>query len=120
MIYSLESIQYNATVAITGAIKGTFKEKLFNDLDIENLIDKQWMQRLSHKIFNLKSPKYLHDLIPSVTSFYATRNNTNVSSFNCRTEHFMSCFFPNVINECNKLNIKITNMTSEMPLKILY
>ena len=73
-----------------------------------------------HKIFNLKSPKYLHDLIPSVTSFYATRNNTNVSSFNCRTEHFMNCFFPNVINECNKLNIKITNMTSEMPLKILY
>ena len=29
-IDTLESIQYNATLAITGAIKGTSKEKLYN------------------------------------------------------------------------------------------
>ena len=34
-IDTLESIQYNATLAITGAIKVTFKEKLCNELDLE-------------------------------------------------------------------------------------
>ena len=32
---NLESIQYNATLAITGAIKGTSKEKLYNKLALE-------------------------------------------------------------------------------------
>ena len=34
-IDTLELIQYNATLAITGAIKVTFKEKLYNELDLE-------------------------------------------------------------------------------------
>ena len=104
-IDTLESIQYNATLAITGAIKGTSKEKLYNELGLEYLIDRQWMQRLCffHKIFNVKSPKYLYDLIPPVTRSYATRNNKNIASFNCS---------PNVINEWSKLDIKITNITS--------
>ena len=44
-------------------------------------------------------PKYLYDLIPLVTRSYATRNNTNVVSFNGKTEYFMDPSFPNVINE---------------------
>ena len=67
-IGTLESIQYNATLAITGAIKGASKEKLYNELSLEYLIDRQEMQRLClfHKIFKLKSPKYLYDLIRSL------------------------------------------------------
>ena len=37
---TLESIQYNAAVAITGAIKGTSKEKLYNELGLEYLKDR--------------------------------------------------------------------------------
>ena len=33
----LESIQYNAALAITGAIKGTSKEKLYQELGFESL-----------------------------------------------------------------------------------
>ena len=55
----------------------------------------------------LKSPKYLYNLIPSVNRFYVPRNNTNVPSFNCRTEYFKNSFFPNVITEWNKLDINI-------------
>ena len=33
----LESIQYNASLAITGAIRGTSKEKLYNELGFESL-----------------------------------------------------------------------------------
>ena len=66
---------------------------------------------LFHKIFNLKLPQYLYDLIPPVVRSYATRNIKNISYFNCRTEYFMNCFFPNVINEWNKLDTKIINIT---------
>ena len=67
---------------------------------------------LFHKIYNLKSPKYLYNLIPSVNRFYDTRNNTNVPSFKCRAEYFKNSFFPNVITEWNKLDINIKSMTS--------
>ena len=33
----LESIQYNATLAITGAIRGTSREKLYQELGLESL-----------------------------------------------------------------------------------
>ena len=33
----LESIQYNAALAITGAIRGTFREKLYQELGLESL-----------------------------------------------------------------------------------
>ena len=110
---TVKSFQYNIDQAITGAIKGTSKEKLYNELDLEYLKDRRWMRRLClfHKIYNLKSPKYLYNLIPSVNRFYDTINNTNVPSFKCRTEYFKNSFFPNVITEWNKLG-NIKSMTS--------
>ena len=42
---------------------------------------------------------------------------TNVPSFNCRTEYFKNSFFPNVITEWNKLDIKIKSMTSYTAFK---
>ena len=66
----------------------------------------------SIKFSTIKSPKHLHDLIPLVTRSDATRNNKNIPSFNCMTEYFMNSFLPNVRNKWNKLDIKITNLTS--------
>ena len=55
---TLESIQENFDLAITGAIKQKFKEKMFNELGLEYLRDRKCMRRLClfHKTFNLKSP----------------------------------------------------------------
>ena len=36
----LESVQYNAALAITGAIRGSSREKLYQELGLESL--KQW------------------------------------------------------------------------------
>ena len=101
------------------AIKGTSKEKLYNEIGLEYLKDRQWMRRLCpfHKIYNLKSPKYLYNLIPSVNRFYDTRNNKNVPSFKCRTKYFRNSSFPNVITEWNKLDINIKSMTSYTAFK---
>ena len=62
----IESVQYNADLAITGAIRGTSKEKLYQELGFESLKDRRWLRRLCYlyKIVNTKQPAYLYDLIP--------------------------------------------------------
>ena len=41
----IESVQYNAALAITGAIIETSKEKLYQELDFESLKDRRWLRR---------------------------------------------------------------------------
>ena len=62
----IESVQYNAAFAITGAIRGTSKEKLCQELGFESLKDRRWLRWLCclNKIVNTKQPAYLYDLIP--------------------------------------------------------
>ena len=40
-----ESIQYNAAIAITGAIRGTSLEKLFQELGLETLQSRHWSRK---------------------------------------------------------------------------
>ena len=42
----IESIQYNAALAITGAIKGTSRERLYQELGLESLRERRWYRRL--------------------------------------------------------------------------
>ena len=62
----IKSVQYNAALAITGAIRGTSKEKLYQELGFESLKDRRWMRRLCYlyEIVSIKQPAYLYDLIP--------------------------------------------------------
>ena len=62
----LESIQYNAAIAITGTIRGTSLEKLFEKLVLEILKSRRWFRKLYlfYKILHSKSPSYLFKLIP--------------------------------------------------------
>ena len=39
-----ESVQYNAALAITGAIRGTSKDKLYQELGLESLKDRRWLR----------------------------------------------------------------------------
>ena len=41
-----ESIQYNASLAMTGAIRSTSKEKLYEELGFESLQKKRWFRKL--------------------------------------------------------------------------
>ena len=44
----IETIQYNCALAITGAIKGTSKEKLYQELGLEYLFQQRWFRRLCY------------------------------------------------------------------------
>ena len=59
--HKLESIQYNACLAITGAIRGTSMEKLYQELGLESFQLRRWYRKLGmfYKIYKSKSPQYL-------------------------------------------------------------
>ena len=42
----IETVQYNAALAITGAIKGTSQIKLYNELGLESLEFRRWFRKL--------------------------------------------------------------------------
>ena len=58
-------VQYNAALAITGAIRGTSQTKLHHKLSLESLKFRRWMRRLCMfcKIKTLKLPESLYNLI---------------------------------------------------------
>ena len=103
----LETVQYNAALAITGAIKGTSREKLYQELGLEYLQQRRCMRRLClfYKVVSTKLPAYIYDIIPPLRQFQRHPNTFN--SISCRTEYFMNSFLPWVIGEWNKLNPEI-------------
>ena len=96
----LESIHYNACLAIPGAIRATSKEKLYQELGLESLQLRRWYRKLMfYKIFKSKSPHYLFKLIPEKTSPYVTRNAGNIPPFNIKHNFYNNPFFPSTIIE---------------------
>ena len=71
----IEQLQYKACLAITGAIQGTSRECLYNELGLESLSSRRWCRKLCaiYKLSSTQCSKYLFDIIPSNESYYNTR-----------------------------------------------
>ena len=71
-----ESIQYNACFAITGAVRGTSKERLYEVLGFESLQHRRWYRKLCYlcKILINKSPNYFCKVVSPSNAIYNTRN----------------------------------------------
>ena len=99
----LESIQYNAAIAITGTIRGTSSEKLFQELGLETLKSRRWFRKLYlfYKILHSKSPSYLFNLIPENNNPYASRSalNNQIPFFNVKTIFLKKFLFPSSYNQ---------------------
>ena len=69
----VEAVQYNATLAITGCVRGTSREKLYSELGLTSLYDFHRLF-LYYKILNNLTPEYLRIFIPdSIRRSYAMR-----------------------------------------------
>ena len=112
--HKLESIQYNACLAITGAIRGISKEKRYQELGLESLQSRLWYRKLGkfYKIYESKSPHYLFKLISEKPHAYATRNVDNIPCFKIRHNFFKNSFFPSTIIEWNNLDPTLQNSKS--------
>ena len=109
----IESAQYKAALAITDAIQGTSREKIYQELGLESLKNRRWYKRLScmFKIMNEEAPKYLTNLIPKSQQTIATRNS-NTPNFYCRTDCFKNSFFPSTLKDWLSLYVSIRNSES--------
>ena len=85
----IESVQYCAALAITGAIRGTSRAKLYEELGIEELSKRRLSRRLCffYKIINGLTPPYLAEFLPSNhTTTYELRTRRQLNSYHVRTK----------------------------------
>ena len=107
----LESLQYNACLTITGAIRKTSSENLYQELGLESLKSRRWFRKLCqfYKVLNERSPSYLFDLIPNLNRVPETRHSNNIPAIHTRHNYFKNPFFTSTISEWNNLDCKIRN-----------
>ena len=104
-------MQYNAALAITGAIKGTSKERIYRELGFESLADRRWFRSMFTfwKIVKGISPTYLQNYLLVIQH---SRNPTRKNLFSVipsKTDYFGNSFFPYSVNKWNNLDPVIRN-----------
>ena len=76
----MESIQRNSALAITDAIRGTSREKLYQEPGLELHRKKRWYRKLCYcyffKIFKGQSPEYLFRILPSGRKLFKIIKNS--------------------------------------------
>ena len=90
------TIHYNAALAITGAVRGTSREKIYQELGFESLQQRRWYVKLCFlfKIINNQSPCYLFQLVPSPNIRYFARNSENIPQLRIKHDVFKTPFSP--------------------------
>ena len=101
-------------MTITGFIKGTSRDRLYQEVGLESLKQRRWYRRLTtfYQILKTKSPLYLFSLIPAPIVNNRTRSFVNIPLFKTRTAFFQNSFFPNALRELNALNANTREITS--------
>ena len=110
----METIQYNAALAITGAIRDSSREKLYQELGLETLQQRRWYRKLCcfYKILKSQSPKYLYSIIPIHSMSYRTSQCNKIPAINVKHDFFKNTFFPSTIIAWNKLDWEIKTSES--------
>ena len=118
----LEGIQNESARIVTGAMKGTNRVRLLNELCWEDLKTRRFLHKLSllYKIINCLTPSYLRDLLPPYVyqrSDHHLRSNENFTYIPTSTERFKKSFFPSVIAAWNELDNNLCNVESLLLFK---
>ena len=92
---SWNQFRYNACLAITGAIRGTSREKLYQELGLESIQFRRWCRKLClfYNIIKNQHSQYLFNLITVRYSLCNTRNVSNLPSFLTQNTAFLKTPF---------------------------
>ena len=79
---------------------------MYQELGFESLISRKWSRGslTFYKYFTSKSPLYLYFIIPKVNIESRTRQRENIPVLKTRTDAFKYSYFPNSIQEWNKIS----------------
>ena len=123
LMESIEQIQYDAALAVTGAWHGSNRSKLYEELGWETLSDRRLFRRATqlYKITNNMTPSYLVNKLPprKRCSLYNADHSLSFRELRCRSSRYANSFFPNAINSWNNLICNFTNMPSILEFKSL-
>ena len=104
----VESVQYEAACVISGAWKGSSREKLYNELGWESLYHRRNFRRLCifYEILKNDFPKYLSRITTTCQPKNSVRlmEQQTIRNWPCRTIKFSSSFFPSAIRHWNALD----------------
>ena len=112
LMESIERIQYQSALAITGTWQGSNRNKLYDELGWESLSDRRWSRRLIQffKIHNSMTPQYLKDNLPLNRNL---ANNINCyHNIHCNTSRFMNSFYPDAVKSWNNLGEQFNSSKS--------
>ena len=106
----MELIQYNAALAITDAIRGSSREKRYQELVLESLQQQRWYRNIYYflKLSKNKSAKYLFNNMLTVRGTCRKRKPQN----NVRDTFFKSLYLPSTVTHWNNLDKSIRNSES--------
>ena len=107
LMEKVESVQYFAALAITGAWRGTSREKIYSELGWESMYSRRWSRRLFmlYKIVNNLMPDYISEPIPNLNqSNYNLRKQPVIGKIRARTAKYKASFFPDSLLEWSKLD----------------
>ena len=114
----VESVQYQAALAVTGAWKGTSRVKIYNELGWEALSYRRSYRRILqlHKILDKKTPSYLYNKLPP------NRHVLNFlphvfQEYDCRTERYGNSFYPDAVNLWNRVIQNLEHFPTYSELK---
>ena len=102
----LESLQTQAGLAVTGAWKGTNRDKLNEELGWEPLHLRRWFRRLTvfYKIMHGLTPQYLVDPVPPLRRhLYGTSIRNELHPMRWETQRFKNSFYPDAVNSWNNI-----------------
>ena len=94
LVYMCSNIYYVDVcicyLAITGAIRGSSREKLYQELGLETLQQRRWYRKLCcfYKILKSQSPKYLYSIMS-----YRARQCNKIPAINVKHDFFKNTFF---------------------------
>ena len=111
----LESVQYTAALAVTGAWKGTNKSKLLDELGWEYLHDRRRYCRLTHffKLLKGDAPEYMTTPTPQSEHLNYSLQEQNVfEPFATKPQGYYNSYYSYCFREWNKLDPSLRSIDS--------
>ena len=111
---ALERTQYQAALAVSGAWKGTNRDKIYEELGWETLDQRRFFRRLTqfYKIMNNLTPEYIRHPIQSLLGRLELRSTNVLHTTPWNTDRYKNSFYPDSVISWNNIGSELRGAKS--------